>query len=622
MDDEKDLFIKQKLQEDKLISKKSEDIFNNIKKEDFFMEEKFKKENYTKENIKNSVKKVTKWRKMLAIAASLIIIMGAANVYASTNGYGNVFFLIKYLITGNKETIEGKDAILSDRDITISYETIKLTENVGMQIRNFKIKENEATLTLVVHEENIEVDKTLVPLSYKVYNSENKVICNQISVKANNQNLSEYTEELRLNDYKQEDNVIVLEIYKSNNEKIARFTINLNTREIVIEGEEEALQKVSEIELKKYLGFISAYEEKTIKSDNDGKIHFAEAILSSIKNVKPYQTNNGNAYKVEDVNGILESIGYEKVDEIFKKGELFQRKTINSTEYFDVLSGTEGFNPNTVIEIMDISYCAGLYTAKFSYANIMEDESFSIDYSKVDKKIATAYFKVNEYDKYSKFKIVKYVKGKDEVSSIQENNTENKEENNLQHSENVIVGNTVVSENVSNTNQTNQINTNQTNTNQTNTNNTNSVNTNTTIENSTQTNSIVNNPSESYENPLYKRISKEMGQWQYYTAFKNDIANRIYKKVGFEEIFGEDYIKNPGRLIFSPDGKFSGNLPMVSNEHIGTYTIDENGGVLLKFGIQNIKLEYVKHENEASDAIRQIYGNYEIIIRRNGYKSE
>ena len=38
LDNEKDLYIKNKLQEDKLISKKADDIFNKLNKGELFME--------------------------------------------------------------------------------------------------------------------------------------------------------------------------------------------------------------------------------------------------------------------------------------------------------------------------------------------------------------------------------------------------------------------------------------------------------------------------------------------------------------------------------------------------------------------------------------------------------
>ena len=47
-----------------------------------------------------------------------------------------MFFLIKYLVTGEKTEITGKNDLLSDRDITISYEPILLTEGIKIQIRN------------------------------------------------------------------------------------------------------------------------------------------------------------------------------------------------------------------------------------------------------------------------------------------------------------------------------------------------------------------------------------------------------------------------------------------------------------------------------------------------------
>ena len=46
LDDKKDKYIKQKFQEDKLISKKADDIFNKLNKGELFME---KNENSTKE---------------------------------------------------------------------------------------------------------------------------------------------------------------------------------------------------------------------------------------------------------------------------------------------------------------------------------------------------------------------------------------------------------------------------------------------------------------------------------------------------------------------------------------------------------------------------------------------
>ena len=78
-------------------------------------------------------KKQTKIKFNTAVILIIIgvILLGGfcANVYASTNGYGNVFFLIKYIITGEKLQISDRNDIFSDRDITISYESIEYAYN-------------------------------------------------------------------------------------------------------------------------------------------------------------------------------------------------------------------------------------------------------------------------------------------------------------------------------------------------------------------------------------------------------------------------------------------------------------------------------------------------------------
>ena len=60
-----------------------------------------------------------KFKTAVIIIITAVVLLGiGANVYASINGYGNIFFLIKYKISGQKqETITGKDNLLTDRDM-------------------------------------------------------------------------------------------------------------------------------------------------------------------------------------------------------------------------------------------------------------------------------------------------------------------------------------------------------------------------------------------------------------------------------------------------------------------------------------------------------------------------
>ena len=144
MDNLKDAYIKEKLEKDKLISKKADDVFNNFSSSNIKIEKEKKKFNY---------------KKLVAIAASVVIVFGAANVYASTQGYGNVFFMIKYLATGEKTTIKDKDELLSDRDITISYEPIKITVAQAQKVRLQKNNISYETLLKIIKNEKVKVEK-------------------------------------------------------------------------------------------------------------------------------------------------------------------------------------------------------------------------------------------------------------------------------------------------------------------------------------------------------------------------------------------------------------------------------------------------------------------------------
>ena len=250
LDNEKDLFIKNRLQQDEFISKKADDLFHN------FNTDEIKKQKEQKKKIN------PKYVRIAAAFATVVILFGAANVYATTQGYDNIFFMIQYLTTGEKTTIDDKNEILSDRDIAISFEPIRITENISIQIANLQIKEDEATLFINVNEKDLETDKDTVPLRYNVYDASRNKLCEQNSLKEEDETLQTYTEELKLSNYNTENSILELEIYKSNSDLITTIKIDLNTKSIEVLGEEEALQKISEIELKEFLGNSVQYENE------------------------------------------------------------------------------------------------------------------------------------------------------------------------------------------------------------------------------------------------------------------------------------------------------------------------------------------------------------------------
>ena len=105
MDNEKDEYIKEKLKEDVLISKKADDLFNEFLKGEKFMNSEDNNfhtndkeiNEVEKDNIVEFAKqkKNKSKKKVLGLVASLMIIFLAANGYASTQGYNNIFFAIK-----------------------------------------------------------------------------------------------------------------------------------------------------------------------------------------------------------------------------------------------------------------------------------------------------------------------------------------------------------------------------------------------------------------------------------------------------------------------------------------------------------------------------------------------
>lgn len=250
---EKDLYIKSKLK-DTYIPEKIDDLFNNSIKL-------VEKEGGSYMGTDNNLPKKNPiiFRRIAAIAACAIITLGSGNIYATTQGYDNIFFMIKEWVKPYIES-QDRDEILSDRDITISYKPIQITENINIIISKMQIKDNEAKINLLVNRTDKDNNNEL-PLEYKIYNGNKKILCHQISEENGNSNVNTFEEKLILKEYSEEDRILNLEIYKSNKELITTITIDLKNKEISVKGQEEHLQKISEIELKEFLGSISILPE-------------------------------------------------------------------------------------------------------------------------------------------------------------------------------------------------------------------------------------------------------------------------------------------------------------------------------------------------------------------------
>lgn len=404
--DKRDQKIKEMLQKDKLISKKADDIFNSFLKE----KEEYKMGEENREQKK--IKKFPAWKKGLATAACLVVVLGGANIYASTQGYGNVFFLIKYLFTGEKTEITDKNSLLSDRDITISYEPIQLTENIRMQVRRLQIEDTKAKLTVVVREDG-EEDGNVVPLKYVVRNSKNEVICDQTSSKEMGMGVAEYQDELQLKSLYEGDKILNLEIYQSNGEKIVKLLIDIDSKTITVEGEEEAISKVSEKDLKEFIGMVTSYP---ILSDDNGidtenRIMLAHYMLDNYVQYSDHRVyieqEKQAAYKVETVNKMLRELGYKEIEN-FNKDGMFKTVKYQGEEYIITVYGTDAEMENNCLEITNLSYSAGIYRADFKYTFIPENETFDTSIDDLDIHSGTMYFKINDDNEFSRYTVTKF----------------------------------------------------------------------------------------------------------------------------------------------------------------------------------------------------------------------
>ncbi len=326
-DEEKDLYIKSKIKDGKIPPKINNLFENSIK---IFEEE---GEKNMEENIENNKQPPKKNRKVLkiiiSIAACALIALGGGNIYATTKGYDNVFFMIKEWIAPSTE-VNGKDKILSDKDITISYQPIQITDNIGILISKMQVKGNNAKIVLLVKRNDVEKDDGL-PLKYKIYNSKKNLLCDQISKEDSNSKNTIFEDELIIENYSAQDTVLDLEIYKTNGELITTIYINLEDKEINIVGVGEYLEKISEIELKEFVEKITELPKAGKKYNN---VHCID--------IPKISYNNGNytvtyTYFFSGSDSLFEIEDISRID-IYQNTIVIKLKENNEKQEFEIVS--------------------------------------------------------------------------------------------------------------------------------------------------------------------------------------------------------------------------------------------------------------------------------------------
>ncbi len=332
-------------------------------------------EGVTKEEKKKKVKGVT-LKRVIITAACVTVVFAGSNIYASTQGYQNIFFMIKDMISSSKDT-NNRDEILSDKDITISYKPIEIAKGIRIQVNRLVVKDNKSGLYLQVERTEEEQDTTL---TFKVNDGDG----NKLGELSKYSTDPIYTANIWLPNYKNDINELELKINKDS-EELVTLKIDLVNREIIVVGNQEAVKKISEEELKQYLGAFALldYADDRYGSlsgeilENNKNITVAKQI-AKINNINIYtgeKKTQGFEYEevidAEKLNNIVEAFTKIQLEEDglmkLQIGSGYYKETIKGKkQYIDSSYGDE-WPTGLCLDVKDISYTSGIYNVTFTY---------------------------------------------------------------------------------------------------------------------------------------------------------------------------------------------------------------------------------------------------------------
>ena len=379
-----------------------------------------------------SLKTKRKKAKIAVITLSIVaVLLLGLQVYASTNGYGNVFFMIKNLITTGNPA--GEQEIFLDKDITVSYKSIEIAEGTKIQVNRIEIKDGKTKIYISVKSE----DGEILPLKYTVEatdkdgkKEEQKEI---IGYKPENTTSFSYEDVLTLDYEVKETSTIKMKIVDNTGKYLRTLEINLETREITVTGEAE-LKKISKIELRKYLDIFALLNDVSGYTQSDNLIEIAAKIQAMEGNGKVITTEreaiNERVKQIYGKNAKFETTKDAKGKDVEILKDMRVGTYEKDSDSYDLM---EHDRTGVCLKIEDISFENGIYTVKFIYT-ISTEYKEDKDLEELPQYEATIKLKRDEKNQYSKYQIVSLDKGtevKNKVSTkVEENNNDdiNKEE--------------------------------------------------------------------------------------------------------------------------------------------------------------------------------------------------
>lgn len=354
--------------------------------------------------------KAKKMKKVMIIVFLLVVMFLGVNTYAATKGYNNIFFIIKNLVTHNY--ITEKNEILLDRDITISYQPIEITNDLKLQINKLIVKENEATLYLKVDEKR---PISIYPKQYAVYditNGKKDELGRQATTRSNddeNLEMTSYTEEIKLSKLKNETKELELEVFDNNGNEIISFKIDLKNKEIdILNSKGVELERISETELKSVLGLYARLARYDAFSDSDfyssreeaAKERLVENAILLMIEKDGYQIRE-EGYSRQEVHDIIKEMCGKNINKPIKlKYSIIEYNKHN--DRYEFMAG-DGLDPALCLEIQNINFYDGIYTVDFVYCFASDDDYLNNAIENCDKFRTTMQLKINDNYKYAKY---------------------------------------------------------------------------------------------------------------------------------------------------------------------------------------------------------------------------
>ena len=396
------------------------------------------------------MKKVNK--KIIFVVLLIIMILTVCGqVFASVNGYDNMFFMVKDLRIAKAET---KEEIFNDNEILLSYKYLDVTKDVKVQVNKIEIVNDNSIFYLNI--KNKKTDNEMLPFHY-IVRIQKKYDDSYIPVfrpeaggeiyEGKVTNDSNYQDTIKVPHKIEDDEIITLEILDKNDLMVRNLEINIETQEIIVTGEKEEVAKISQVEFNKYLSAYALLNDKSNKMDKMSRYMY---IGSQLQAEIPEITAEENQTDRDFENELAKSITSEELDmektktddgkevEVLKLGKGF---FVYDNEFDAYMCDFENVKIGQALKINNISFKDGVYTVDYLYLIKSSEDIINDRVEELPQEEMTLKLRLNENTKYAKYQMVVDEEnktstdnttkkdGKNEDSKKVTNETEKKPEN-------------------------------------------------------------------------------------------------------------------------------------------------------------------------------------------------